>query len=179
MSSTEGPSPEGAIRHPFLVVSGSSAGGIDALSTFVSHLPDNFAIPIVVAQHLAPSHASHLEEILAQQTTLTVSTIIDEVVVEPGHIYVVPPDHDVELLNSVATTRLQVAKGPRPSIDRLFSSAAALYGDRLIAIVLSGLGSDGARRRARGKESGRYRRGARSAECRLFRDAAINSTNTY
>ena len=145
MSSSAGGSTEGLARQPFLVVTGSSAGGIDALTSFISHLPDNFTIPIVVAQHLAPTRASHLEEILAQQTTLSVKTIVDETLVEPGHIYVVPPDHDVEVSDSVATTRLQVNRGPKPSIDRLFSSAAQLYGDRLIAIVLSGLGSDGAR----------------------------------
>ncbi|MBV8639417.1 MAG: hypothetical protein JO322_15155 [Candidatus Eremiobacteraeota bacterium] len=145
MSLIDGGSAEGVSRQPFLVVTGSSAGGIDALTSFVSHLPENFTIPIVVAQHLAPSRASHLEEILAQQTTLAVRTIVDETLVEPGHIYVVPPDHDVEVTDSIATTRLQVNKGPKPSIDRLFSSAARLYGDRLIAIVLSGLGSDGAR----------------------------------
>ncbi len=145
MSLIDGGSTEGATRQPFLVVTGSSAGGIDALTSFISHLPDNFTIPIVVAQHLAPSRISHLEEILGQQTTLSVKTIVDETLVEPGHIYVVPPDHDVEVSDSVATTRLQVNKGPKPSIDRLFSSAAQLYGDRLIAIILSGLGSDGAR----------------------------------
>src|SRR5215469_2911777 len=144
MSSSDG-GPEAATRQPFLVVTGSSAGGIDALTSFISHLPDNFTIPIVVAQHIAPSRTSHLEEILGGQTTLTVTTIVDDVVVEPGHIYVVPPDHDVEVSDSIATTRLQVNKGPKPSIDRLFTSAANLYGDRLIAIVLSGLGSDGAR----------------------------------
>lgn len=146
MSSSDGGSTEGGSRQPFLIVTGSSAGGIDALTSFISHLPENFTIPIVVAQHLAPSRTSHLEEILAQQTTtLSVKTIVDETLVESGHIYVVPPDHDVEVSDSVATTRLQVNQGPKPSIDRLFSSAAQLYGDRLIAIVLSGLGSDGAR----------------------------------
>jgi two-component system, chemotaxis family, CheB/CheR fusion protein len=132
-------------RQPFLVVTGSSAGGIDALSSFVSHLPQSFTVPIVVAQHLSPNQKSHLAEILAQNTTLTVDTIVNEAEVRPGHIYVVPPNHDVEVVDSVATTRLQVNHGPKPSIDRLFSSAAALYGDRLIGIILSGLGSDGAR----------------------------------
>jgi two-component system, chemotaxis family, CheB/CheR fusion protein len=144
MSSSEAGSSEAGARQPFLVVTGSSAGGIDALTSFVSHLPDNFTIPIVVAQHLAPTRASHLAVILAQQTTLSVETIAGETFVKPGHIYVVPPDHDVEVSDSIATTRLQVEKGPKPSIDRLFTSAATLYGDRLIAIVLSGLGSDGA-----------------------------------
>jgi two-component system, chemotaxis family, CheB/CheR fusion protein len=145
MSSSDPLGPGAESRQPFLVVTGSSAGGIDALTAFVSHLPDNFTIPIVVAQHLAPMRASHLAEILSQHTTLPVQTIVEEADVQPSTVYVAPPNHDVEVIDSGVTTRLQINKGPKPSIDRLFSSAAKLYGDRLIAIILSGLGSDGAR----------------------------------
>lgn len=145
MSQSDEPQTLSDERPPFLVVTGSSAGGINALTAFVSHLPEQFSVPIVVAQHLAPQHQSHLAEILAQNTTLRVQTIGDDAEVEPGVIYVVPPNHDVEVVDSVATTRLQLNAGPKPSVDRLFESASAVYGDRLIAIILSGLGSDGAR----------------------------------
>lgn len=144
MPSSESATSKGHARQPFLVVTGSSAGGIDALTALIGHLPPNFTIPIIVAQHLAPTSGSHLAEILARQTTLTVEAIDGETVVQSAHIYVVPPDHDVEVRESVSTTTLQLKKGPKPSIDRLFSTAAAVYGDRLISIVLSGLGSDGA-----------------------------------
>ena len=139
---------------PFLVVTGSSAGGIDALTAFVANLPENFTIPVVVAQHLSPTRQSHLAQILAQHTHLTVVTIADEIEVEPSHIYVAPPDHDVEVVNHGVATRLHVNKGPEPSIDRLFNTAARIYEDRLIAIILSGLGSDGARGARDVKRSG-------------------------
>ncbi|HKW45058.1 MAG TPA: chemotaxis protein CheB [Candidatus Eremiobacteraceae bacterium] len=146
MASSDGDEPVPDQRQGFLVVTGSSAGGVDALMNLVAHLPADLPVPVVVAQHLSPQHESRLAEILSGHTALTVDTIVDEAVVQPGRIYVVPPNHDVEVVDSLATTKLQVTKGgPKPSIDRLFASAADAYGDRLIAIILSGLGSDGAR----------------------------------
>ncbi|MBA3823051.1 MAG: chemotaxis protein CheB, partial [Ktedonobacterales bacterium] len=59
-----------------LVVIGSSSGGIEALSTLVATLPADFAVPIVIAQHLAPDHLSHLGEILARRTPLNVHTVV-------------------------------------------------------------------------------------------------------
>ncbi|MBV8245044.1 MAG: hypothetical protein JOZ38_03900, partial [Candidatus Eremiobacteraeota bacterium] len=116
MSSSEANGP-GEDRRGFLVVTGSSAGGIDALMSFVRNLPDRLPMPIVVAQHLAPQHESRLKEILAQYTPLRVETIVDEAVLQAGHIYIVPPNHDVELVDSHAVTKLQAKKGPKPSID--------------------------------------------------------------
>jgi two-component system, chemotaxis family, CheB/CheR fusion protein len=95
MPSSEEPEKNGQERQAFLVVTGSSAGGIDALSSFVSNLPANFSVPIVIAQHLAPQHESHLASILAQNTTMQVRTIEGEVQIEPGTVYVVPPNRDV------------------------------------------------------------------------------------
>lgn len=129
----------------FLVVTGSSAGGIDALIRFVSHLPADTAARVVVAQHLAPQHASNLPEILAARTELSVKTIEGETDLHAGTIYVVPPDRDIEIVDSKVAARIRVHKGPKPSIDRFFTTAAAVYRDRLVAIILSGLGDDGAR----------------------------------
>ncbi|MBV8489286.1 MAG: hypothetical protein JO199_02060, partial [Candidatus Eremiobacteraeota bacterium] len=123
--------------------------------SFVSSLPSGLPAPIVVAQHLSPQHQSKLVEILSKQTSLTVETIGEEdVEIRAGHIYVVPPNHDVEVVDTVATTRLQMVPGPKPSIDRLFKTAAEVYGDRLIAIIFSGLGSDGSRGARAVKDAG-------------------------
>ncbi|HTU83032.1 MAG TPA: CheR family methyltransferase [Candidatus Acidoferrales bacterium] len=145
MTSSETSGSDGAAPPSFLVVTGSSAGGIDALTTFASHLPAQLPVPIVVAQHLSPQHESHLADILSKSTPLNVETIAGEAEVKSGTIYVVPPRHDVEVLDSIAATKLQLCEGPKPSIDRLFTTAADVYGDRLIAIIFSGMGSDGAR----------------------------------
>lgn len=128
-----------------LVVTGSSAGGVDALTAFVAHLPDALSLPIIVAQHLSPTHTSHLAAILSQQTSFAVKEVAGESTLEGGTIYIVPPNCDVEVRDGDVTIVSSSATGPHPSIDRLFASAAKIYGERLIAIILSGLGSDGAR----------------------------------
>ncbi|HTV73107.1 MAG TPA: CheR family methyltransferase [Candidatus Acidoferrales bacterium] len=128
---------------PFLVVTGSSAGGIDALGALVGSLSQNLIAPVVIAQHLDPSHPSHLVRILCQRTSLPVHLATDRQELLPGNIYVVPPNRDVEIVDASTAVFLQPGNGPKPSIDRFFASAAAIYSDRLIAVILSGMGSDG------------------------------------
>jgi two-component system, chemotaxis family, CheB/CheR fusion protein len=131
-------------QSPDLVVVGSSAGGVEALSILVSTLPANFPAPLVLAQHLDPNRPSSLDLILQRRTSLTVEVVMSSTVLQPGRIYVVPAnrhvsirDHSVELLED----RM---KRPRPSVDTLLSTAAEAYGDHLIAVILTGSGSDGA-----------------------------------
>ncbi len=127
-----------------LVVIGSSAGGIDALSTLVSTLPKDFLAPIVIAQHLDPSRPSHLGEILGRRSTLPVRTAAEHEPLEPGVVYVVPSNRQVQISDSTIMLQEASQERFRPSIDLLLSSAAEVYGERLIAIILSGSGSDGA-----------------------------------
>ena len=128
---------------PFLIVTGSSAGGIEALLALVGGLPADFAVPIVIAQHLDPTHASKLDAILAHRTSLPVRVVREREELAAGGIYVVPAGHDVTIVDGAATTHIEVRPGPKPSVDRLFESAAEVYGDGAIAIVFSGMGSDG------------------------------------
>jgi len=131
---------------PFLVVTGSSAGGIDALIAFVSSLPADFAAPIVIAQHLDPATVSRLPAILTSRTSLKVKTAGELEPLEPGVVYVAPPNRDVIVDGdgkTIAATFIATRRGPKPSIDRLFKSAAERFGDRLIAVVFSGMGHDG------------------------------------
>ncbi|MBV8299651.1 MAG: hypothetical protein JO083_08945 [Candidatus Eremiobacteraeota bacterium] len=131
------------VSDSYLVVTGSSAGGIDALITFVGGLPANFGAPVVVAQHQAPDHHSRLAEILKAKAGLKVQALEGRTVLQPGTVYVVGSDRDVEVLDGSATVMTRARKGPKPSIDRLFATAAESHGDRLIAIIFSGMGSDG------------------------------------
>lgn len=130
-------------RFAQLVVVGSSAGGIEALSRLVSTLPADFPAPIVIAQHLSPHTTSHLKAILGGHSTLPVETVTDRLPLSAGRIYVVPSNQDVVI--SDHDVRLQSpGSGSKPSIDMLLSSAAERFGDDLIAVVLTGTGSDGA-----------------------------------
>ena len=130
-----------------LVVVGSSAGGIEALSTLVATLPANFPAPLVLAQHLDPTYLSHLGEILARRSTLPVRTVTDQELLLPGVVYVVPADRHVEITDHIVRLRTNNddrQRGPKPSVDRLLTSAARVYGEQLIAVILTGTGSDGA-----------------------------------
>jgi two-component system, chemotaxis family, CheB/CheR fusion protein len=134
---------EGASGKPFLIVTGSSAGGIDALLSLAAGLPADFPVPIVIAQHLDPSHPSRLDAILAHRTPLRVRFVAEREDLAAGGIYVVPAGHDVVIVDGAATSYVEVRQGPKPSVDRLFESAAETYGDGAIAIVFSGMGHDG------------------------------------
>ncbi|HEX7430848.1 MAG TPA: CheR family methyltransferase [Candidatus Limnocylindrales bacterium] len=126
-----------------LVVIGSSAGGIEALSRVVASLPADFPAPIVIAQHLDPRRPSHLHEILARHATLPVRVVEEREALEDGVIFVVPSNRLVEI--SHGDLRLHAAKAGAvaPSIDVLFESAADVFGPGLIAVILTGSGSDG------------------------------------
>ena len=128
-----------------LVVVGASAGGVEALSTLVSVLPAGFPAPIVLAQHLDPNHPSHLGEILARYSRLPVQTVTDQAPLESGTIYVIPADRNVEVTDHVLRLRADAnVIRPKPSINLLLSSAAQAFGEQLIAVILTGTGSDGA-----------------------------------
>ncbi len=127
-----------------LVVVGASAGGIEALSILVSTLPLDFPVPIVLAQHLDPNRPSNLDHILQRRTTLPVILVTSSSKLEPGKIYVVPANRHILVKDHHVEVQEDSAKHPRPSIDALLSSAAEVYGDRLIAVILTGSGSDGA-----------------------------------
>lgn len=126
------------------VVVGSSAGGIDALSTLVATLPAEFPVPVVLAQHLSPDHPSHLTEILGKQSALPVRTVQNLETLEPGTIYVVPANRHVELTDHSLALHENGRGRPKPSIDLLLSTAAEVFGEKLIAVILTGTGSDGA-----------------------------------
>lgn len=129
-----------------LVVVGSSAGGIGALSVLVSTLHSSFPAPIVLAQHLDPQRPSHLGSILERRSTLPV-VVVDEhapTLLENGKIYVVPANRHVKILDGHVNLERDSDDRPKPSVDMLLSSAAKIYGEHLIAVILTGSGSDGA-----------------------------------
>lgn len=128
-----------------VVVIGSSAGGINALSRLVATLPADFPAPIVLAQHLQPDRPSHLAEILERQSALPVEIVEDRASLRPGVVFVVPANQHVELTPTEIRIRTGGDDHPVPSIDRLLSTAARAFRDGTIAVILTGMGSDGAK----------------------------------
>ncbi len=136
------PDPEGVREQ--LVVIGASAGGINALSAPVAALPADFPAPLVVAQHLDPRRPSHLSAILANRTSLSVHLVADRAALTPGVLFLVPSNRHVEITDHEVTVTEAGDTAPRPSVNRLFESAAKSFGEGLVAVILSGTGSDGA-----------------------------------
>ena len=116
----------------YVVGLGASAGGLEALRDFFAAVPAKSGAAFVVIQHLAPAHRSQMVELLATHTTVPVSQIEDGVMVQPDHIYVIPPGKWVKIFHG----------GILP-IDYFFRSLAEDRGELAIGIALSGTGSDG------------------------------------
>jgi two-component system CheB/CheR fusion protein len=134
------------IKHDDLVVVGSSAGGVGALTTLVSTLPTSFPAPVVLAQHLDPQRPSHLGSILERRSTLPIVIVNEDAPtpLEKGKIYVVPSNRHVKIVDGHLNLETDNIERPKPSVDLLLSSAAKVYGEHLIAVILTGSGSDGA-----------------------------------
>jgi len=109
----------------------------------VASLPADFPAPIVIAQHLDPRRPSHLHEILARRATLPVRVVEDREALEDGVIFVVPSNRLVDISHGDLRLRAAKSGAVAPSIDVLFESAAAVFGPGLIAVILTGSGSDG------------------------------------
>jgi two-component system CheB/CheR fusion protein len=137
-----------------LVVVGASAGGVDALSRLVDSLPDALPAPIVIAQHLDPARPSHLAEILARESPLPVHSVEEREALTPGTVFVVPSNRHVTITDHHVDVHPDATRRPTPSVDLLLATAATTFGERLIAIILTGAGSDGAAGAHAVKEAG-------------------------
>ena len=130
---------------PFPIVGvGASAGGLEAFSQLLGHLPDQPGMAFVLVQHLDPRHESHLSELLARSTRMPVLQATDGLPVEPDHVYVIPPNTDME----IAHGRLRVTPRAETSarhlaVDHFMRSLAKEQQIHAIGVVLSGTGSDG------------------------------------
>lgn len=138
---------EAPLANHFPIVGiGASAGGLAAFEAFFSGMPTDKSpnMAFILVQHLAPDHKSILTELVARYTPMNVYEVVDGMAVEKNCTYIIPPNHDLALING----RLQllqptVQRGLRLPIDFLFRSLALDQRERAIAIILSGTGSDG------------------------------------
>jgi two-component system CheB/CheR fusion protein len=123
---------------------GASAGGLEALEAFFSKVPNDINIAIVVIQHLAPSHKSIMDSILARYTKMGIIVINDGMEIQPNTIYLNPPESNVEIIeNRFRLTQIEKTNVENLPVDHFFRSLANSQGDRSICVVLSGTGTDG------------------------------------
>ncbi len=138
--------PDQNLRAFSVVAVGASAGGIKPCSALLRELSADTNLAVIVVQHLGADAPSMLSQILARETALSVQEATHDQVIEPGHVYVIPPNARMTIVED----RLQLAPreaSDRPfmSIDIFMTSLAAAYRNRAIGVVLSGLDGDGAR----------------------------------
>jgi two-component system chemotaxis response regulator CheB len=124
----------------------ASAGGLAALSEVLSCLPACFPAAILVVQHVDPHHRSWLVDILRRRVQLEVDEVQGGERLAPGRIFVAPPGHHLllEADGTLVLTGTARVRFVRPSADVLFASMAEHLGERAVAVVLTGTGSDGA-----------------------------------
>jgi two-component system CheB/CheR fusion protein len=127
-----------------VVAIGASAGGIEALTELMNHLPADSGMAFVLVQHLDPRHHSILTELLARKTVMTVTEVSDGLAVKPDHVYVIPPNATMSITGqTLHLARREESQVKHMSVDHFMRSLAEQKGNRAIGVILSGTGTDG------------------------------------
>ncbi|TBL77747.1 protein-glutamate methylesterase/protein-glutamine glutaminase [Paenibacillus thalictri] len=151
---------ERSIRFNHLVAIGTSTGGPRALHQVLSHIPANFAAPIVVVQHMPPNFTKSLAQRLDSVSAIRVVEAEDGLPLQSGTAYIAPGGmHMVVVRDGTKAYRVRLTKdeprsGHRPSVDMLFESLLPLTELQRHIVLMTGMGSDGAKGMAALKRSG-------------------------
>ncbi len=142
----EGEEKQFTARDYKVLLIGASAGGPDAIKTIISRLPKQFPLPILLVQHIDPHFAEAYRSWVQSFSAMEVKFATTDQVLLPGSVYMPPGDlHLVFAAQDMATlSPAPPVRGHRPCISMLFQSARDVYGDQVIAVLLSGMGADGA-----------------------------------
>lgn len=133
-----------SIRDIPIVALGASAGGLEALTQFLSNTPKDSGIALIIIQHLDPSHSSSLVELLARHSKIDITEAKNNDIVEPNRAYVIPPGMSMSIRNRTLILKEQMEHpGLTHSINLFFRSLADDVKERSVGIILSGTGSDG------------------------------------
>ena len=131
-----------------LIVIGASTGGVEALRTVLPQLPAGLP-PIAIVQHISPYFSRAVAERLDALSSLEVREAVDGMMLARGSCVIAPGDHHLAVVRDGGGYRARILQTPpihhcRPSVDVLFRSAAETAGSGAIAVLLTGMGSDGA-----------------------------------
>jgi two-component system chemotaxis response regulator CheB len=129
---------------------GVSTGGPNALSALLPELPADLGVPVFIVQHMPPLFTKFLADRLGAQSKLKVCEAVPGQQVLPGNIYIAPGDYHMTVERKAAGVTIGTNQGTpenscRPAVDVLFRSVARAYGGRTLAVILTGMGSDGLR----------------------------------
>src|SRR5262249_49962744 len=134
-----------AKRRSFPIVGiGASAGGLEAFTELLKHLPLDTGMAFVLVQHLDPQHESALTTLLSRATSLPVHEVTNNLRVEADHIFVIPPNTTMSIAEGVLKLQpREQSRRPTRSIDFFFEALAQDHRERAIGVILSGTATDG------------------------------------
>jgi len=122
---------------------GASAGGLEAFTELLTHLPADTGMAFVLIQHLDPKHESHLTQLLSRASKMPVSELKGDTRAEANHVYVIPPKCNLDISDGVLHTPPRLNSGRNMPIDSFLRTLAGDRGSQAFGVVLSGTGSDG------------------------------------
>ena len=128
------------------IVIGTSAGGLFALTAILGKLPSGYPVPVIVVQHRSKNQKGLLEEVLQRKCEIRIKQADEKEQIKGGFVYIAPPDYHL-LIESDKTFSLssdELVNFSRPSINVLFETAATVFKETLIGIILTGSNNDGA-----------------------------------
>jgi two-component system, chemotaxis family, protein-glutamate methylesterase/glutaminase len=139
---------DGAAHPVRAVVIGASTGGPEALTRLLTSIARPLPVPVLVVQHMPPVFTRQLAQRLDRTGGSTVVEAVGGEELLPGHVYIAPGDHHLELERTARGARTRLTQDPpvnfcRPAVDTLFRTAVDVYGGDLLAVVLTGMGADG------------------------------------
>ena len=147
---------EGSEREPtYYIGIGASAGGLEAIETFFSHMDPDSGFAFIVIQHLSPDYKSMMKELLSKKTRMAVHRVEDGMQVAPNSLYLIPPKKNLSIFHGkLMLSEQDHSRGINLPIDVFLRSLAEDQGEKAIGIILSGTGSDGMRGVRSIKEAG-------------------------
>ena len=130
------------------LVVGASTGGPPALRAFLLGLGSDWKLPILIVQHMPATFTTILAEHLDKALPMKVQEAKDGMLIESRNVYIAPGDWHMTIKNDPICKQIKLDQGPqvnwcRPAVDPLFKSAAEVYGNHVLAVVLTGMGHDG------------------------------------
>lgn len=155
-----------------LIAIGASTGGTEAIRQVLQPLPAT-SPALLITQHMPPGFTRSFAERLNKLCQITVKEAEDGERVLPGHAYIAPGDHHLELSRSGANYQVKLNDGPpvnrhRPSVDVLFRSVAQHAGRNAVGVILTGMGNDGAAGMLEMHRAGAYTLAQNEASCVVF-----------
>lgn len=138
----------GAVPRPDIIAIGSSTGGPQALFQVIKAMGAGLAQPVVITQHMPPAFTTILADHISRQCGVTCVESADGDILQPGRYYLAPGDYHLLLVKKTEGVAVRLTKDAqenfcRPAVDPMLRSLVAVYGNRVLAVILTGMGQDG------------------------------------